>query len=95
MKMVCEALQASTLKDKFKRLLRRDAVSQDIRRFAETFQDLQEARHLADYDPSARFLPADVLSLINMAEAAMAAFDRTTAKEQTDILALMMVRLRD
>jgi hypothetical protein len=66
-----------------------------MRRFAETFPDLQEARHIADYDPSAHFLPADVSSLISVAEAAMAAFDRTTPDNQTDVLALMMVRLRD
>jgi hypothetical protein len=33
--------------------------------------------------------------LIKEAEAAMAAFDRTMPEERTDVLALMMVRLRD
>jgi hypothetical protein len=95
MKMVCEALQASSLKEKFKRPLRRSAVSQDMREFAQSFPGLQDARHLADYDPATRFLPSDVSLLIEEAEAAMAAFDRTTPEEQTDVLALLMVRLRD
>jgi len=95
MKMVCEALQVSTLKDKFKYHLRRNNVSQEMRNFAGIFPDLQDARHLADYDPAVEFLPSDVSSLIDAAELAMAAFDRATPEEQADVLALMMVRTRD
>jgi hypothetical protein len=95
MRTVCEALKAATLKQRFSRQLRRAAVSQDTRRFAEIFLDLQDARHLADYDPATRFLPTEVSSLISDAEAAIAAFDRVPPEEQTEILALLMVRLRD
>jgi hypothetical protein len=95
MKMVCEALRGPTLRDKYKRPLRRTSVSRDMRDFAEIFPALQDARHLADYDPTTRFLASDVLSLIDVADSAIAAFERATAEEQTDILALLMVRLRD
>ncbi len=95
MKMVCEALQASTLKDKFRRQLRRTAVSREMRDFAEIFPALQDARHLADYDPTARFLASDVASLIDQADAAMGAFDRAPSQERIDVLALLMVRIRD
>ena len=94
MKRVCEDLQVSTLKDRIKGPLRRDAVSQDTRDFAGIFPSLQDIRHLADYDPTVRFLPSDVVSLIDSAEVAIEAFDRITADEQADVLALLMVRTR-
>lgn len=94
MKMVCDALKASTLKDKYKHQLRRNSVSQDMREFAQTFQVLQDLRLLADYDPASRFLASDVSSLIDEAVSAMAAFDRAPLQEQTDVLALMLVDVR-
>jgi hypothetical protein len=95
MKTVCEALQAPTLRDKFRRQLRRTSVSRDMRDFADIFPALQDARHLADYDPTARFLASDVFSLIDLADDAIEACDRAPRQEQIDVLALMMVRLRD
>lgn len=92
---VCEALNVHTLKDNIKRQLGRHAVSPDMRNFANTFSLLQDARHLADYDPESIFLPTDVLSLIGSANAAIEAFDRVAAGEQTDVLALMLVRVRN
>jgi hypothetical protein len=94
MKAVCGALDVATLKDTLKRQLGREAVSQEMRNFANAFPVLQEARHLADYDPTAFFLPVDVASLIDAAEFAMAHFDRATPDEQTDVMALMTVRAR-
>jgi len=94
MRTVCEALNVSMLRDNLKRQLGRSAVSQDMRIFASAFPVLQDARHLADYDPQAVFLPADVSSLVSSANAPMEAFDRTAADEQADVLALMLVRAR-
>jgi uncharacterized protein (UPF0332 family) len=92
MKRICEDLQVSTLRDKIKAQLRRDSVSQDTRDFAGNFPALQEARHLADYDPTIQFLPSDVASWIDVAEVAIEAFDRIASDEQADVLALLMVR---
>ena len=94
MKEICEALQPSTIKAKYAYHLRRTAVSQDMRDFAGAFPALQDARHHADYDPAAVFLPSDVSSLIDAAEVAMDAFDRTAPDEQADVLALMLVGAR-
>lgn len=91
---VCEALQMSTLKEKYKRHLARTAVSQDMRDFAGAFPPLQDARHLADYDPAFQFLPSDASSLIDLAKVGMDAFDRVAPDERTDVLALMMVGAR-
>ena len=93
-KSVCEALQVSTLKEKYQRVLRRSSVSQEIRDFASAFPALQEFRHLADYDPSTRFFLSDVVSIVDVAEVAMDAFERAAGDEKADILALMMVGSR-
>lgn len=93
-KSVCEALQVSTLKEKYQRVLQRISVSQDIKDFASAFPTLQEARHLADYDPMIQFFVSDVASLVDAAEVAMDAFDRAAGDEKADILALMMVGAR-
>ena len=69
-------------------------VRAEVRDFAEAFPGLQDARHVADYDPATRFLVSNVSSLIDRADAAMAAFDRVAPQEQTDVLALMMVQGR-
>lgn len=92
---VCDALYVSSLKGRYKIILRRDAVSQDIRDFARACPALQAARDRADYDPTATFVTADVATLVDEAETAMVAFSRATAEEQADVLALMMVRIRD
>jgi hypothetical protein len=50
------------------------AIPVEIRDLADTFVDLQERRHLADYDLTERFKRSDVLSLINEAERRIEAF---------------------
>lgn len=95
MKTVCLALQASTLKEKFREHLRRSAVSPDIRAFARAFPRLQEARHRADYDPATVLAPEEAISFIDAADSAMAAFDRADPNERADVLALLMIRTRD
>ena len=69
-------------------------MSQEARDFARSFPVLQDARHLADYDPSIQFLPSDASYFIDAAEAAMSAFDRIPPDEKADILALMLVGAR-
>lgn len=93
-KTVCEALHVSTLKQKYQVGLGQQSCSQDIKDFCGALPALQEARHAADYDPATRFLPSDVSSLIDAAEAAMDAFDRAAFDVRTDVLALMMVGAR-
>jgi hypothetical protein len=70
------------------------AVSQEMRNFAEAFVALQDARHLADYHPVSEFdLPASA-GLVDTAESAMEAFDRTLPEEKADVLALMLANVR-
>lgn len=93
-KDVCTKLIRPRLSETLKRQLGRSSISQDMQDFSRIFPDIQEARHDADYDPTVSFSVADVLTLIESAEAAMAAFDRAPAGEQGDVLALMLVKPR-
>lgn len=94
MKDVCEALQVSTLSDRYQRLLHKASASQDARDFAGVFPNLQDARHRADYDPAYQLPLSEASFLIDAAELAMGAFDRIVPEEQADNLALMMVGAR-
>jgi hypothetical protein len=94
MRRMCEALEVSTLSDRMKYQLRRNSVSQDMRDFASSFATHQKNRHLADYDPWPDFLVSDIASLVDEADNAMAAFENASADEQTDVLALLMVKVR-
>lgn len=95
MKQTCEDLAKSTLPQKIRWSLRRDAVSQETRDFAAAFPALQEIREFADYDPTpSPWDASDVAALIDSAEAAIEAFDRIDQDEQADILALLMTKAR-
>lgn len=93
MKTVCASLNVATL-SKTLQQLGRIAVSQDMRDFAGAFVALQEARHLADYDPSTVFTLSASTDLVDVADAAMTAFDRATPDERADVLALMLISPR-
>lgn len=94
MRSICRDLDTATLNERLRRLLRRDRVSAELRSFASAFVALQDARHSADYDPSAWFEPSDAELLVVGARAALAAFDRIAPDELTDFLALLMARAR-
>jgi hypothetical protein len=90
MQSVCEALNVPTLSKTLQQQLGRPALSQDMRDFASDFVALQEKRHLANYDPSVIFVLSDSANQVDIAEAAMLAFDRATSEEKADVLALML-----
>ena len=53
-----------------------------IRRFGVAFADVQRVRHSADYDPEARFVIESVLTAIEDAASAMAAFEIVSEKDR-------------
>lgn len=73
MKEACASFAGGTLKDAIIKGLPRDAngnypIPSEIRNIARTFVELQEKRHLADYDLSETFRKVEVLRLIEQAE---------------------------
>ena len=65
-----------------------------IRRFTETFINLQKKRELADYDPFHRSLKSDVLTDIQQAEQSMAAFEATPVKDRRAFAVLLLMPAR-
>ena len=67
-----------------KRSMQRDQIlfSLQIRRFADTFSQLQDARHLADYDRSKSFTVSETLTWIDQAEEAIQNFMQASADER-------------
>jgi len=55
------------------------AVPADVRSLAKAFIDLQQKRHLADYDLTERFTRSDVLGIIQQAGNVITSFRRLGA----------------
>ena len=83
MKDACKSFGGGTLKKGVaKGLPAGFAIPAEIRELAETFVDLQECRHLADYDLTERFKRSDVLSLINQVEGRIQAFTQLASSNE-------------
>lgn len=72
MRDACTSFAGGTLKEAIIKGLPRDGngaypIPKEIRDLAATFAELQEKRHLADYDLSERFQKLEVLILIDQA----------------------------
>ncbi len=87
-------LDAPKLNNKLAGLLRRSEVSKEVRAFASIFVEAQEKRHLADYHPSVRFTPSDVQNLLVAADYSLHDLFMIDEEERTDVLALLMVKIR-
>jgi len=86
MKLACTSYAGGTLKDSVIKGLPRDAsgnypILQAIKDVASAFADLQEQRHLADYDLTERFNRSDVLILVEEAKKSVAKFSELPASD--------------
>jgi hypothetical protein len=80
MKQACNGFGGGTLKDSVIKGLPRNSDGKYVifpatKRLASTFAELQENRHVADYDRSERFIRSDVWSLIEEARKRVADFE--------------------
>ena len=89
---IYRALDHGAAKDRL--LQHRSAASFGVQHFGLVFSVLQENRHLADYDPNARFYRDDTLSLIDRAEDAIRAFLSTGELERRELAAVILMRGR-
>ena len=53
----------------------------EVQDFADTFVDMQQKRHTADYDPYAEFRKSDVIKDIEKVEAVIARFSQVSLKD--------------
>ena len=70
-------------------------ISADVRLVAETFFELQDARHEADYDHSQDWKRREVIDLVMRCEQAFVAWDRAKGAEDADTyLVALLVKAR-
>jgi hypothetical protein len=83
MKEACKSFGGGTLKKGVSQgLPARFTIPPEIRRLAEVFVDLQEKRHLADYDLTVRFNRSDVLYLIGFVTGGIVAFKELPSSDE-------------
>jgi hypothetical protein len=83
MKEACKSFGGGTLKKGVaKGLPRSFAIPAEIRELAETFVELQERRHIADYVLTDRFKRSNVLLLINLVERRVRAFMELASSDE-------------
>ena len=82
--------------DTAKRNLQQDQslFSPAIRHFADTFAQLQDQRHLADYEHSKVFTLSESLTWIDQAEDAIRNFMQTSAQERKMVAIQSLIRRR-
>jgi uncharacterized protein (UPF0332 family) len=92
MKNAAKSFAGGTVTNAWRGAMRGTPVSQELRRVASAFVDLQEARHEADYDLSRRFSRSEVRDLIDIAERATTAWHsiRKTPEAQVFLCALLV-----
>lgn len=79
MKSACSSFAAASLPPAITKALPKNSkgnyeVARPIQRIASVFKELQEKRHVADYELSERFRRSEVLALIGQVEAAIQNF---------------------
>lgn len=83
MRDACKSFGGGTLKKGVSQGLPASfSIPQEIRRIAEIFVDLQEKRHLADYDLTVRFNRSDVLYLIGFVTGGIVPFKELPSSEE-------------
>lgn len=83
MKEACGSFSGGTLKAAVaKGLPPQFTILGPIKSIARTFVDLQEKRHLADYDRTERFLRSDVLTLVEQVESVIEEFSALAATNE-------------
>lgn len=70
------------------------AFPNGLRTFAALFADMQDKRHLADYDPSARFTKAGVLQDASIVERAIEGFLSAPERDRRALCTLALFKKR-
>ena len=86
-KQLCEVVASS---EKYRKYIRNRPLSAAIKNFANAFPALQSKRHEADYDPSVSLTTLDALSVIELAERAIAAFETAPQEDRKLFLTFLL-----
>jgi uncharacterized protein (UPF0332 family) len=87
---LCKDVQKPTLSNKFKPYAPSNGFGPNITTFAAATVELQEKRHLADYDVMIRMNKSDAVLAINTAEAALRRFGKASKTRRLAFLSLLL-----
>lgn len=90
LRQLCREAVKANMPEKYRRHLPRIGLGPNIQAFAETFIELQDSRHQADYDPFGRLKTSDVKAAVAAAYTAIARFDRASAARRKAFLTLLL-----
>jgi uncharacterized protein (UPF0332 family) len=91
---LCNQVRTPPLSDKLKPYAPPKGFDADIRAFAAVTVQLQEERHVADYDVMVRVTRTNAKSAIDMAHTALARFNRADQAQREAFLSLLIFKPR-
>jgi hypothetical protein len=90
----CNIVKQPTLPDKYKPYAPRGGFGTNIQTFATAVVELQEKRHIADYDSMAQMKQSDAILLTGTARAALIRFQNANADARVLFLTLLLFEPR-
>ncbi len=90
LRRLCEDITKSNLPAKYAPFMPQGGIGANISAFAAAMLDLQEQRHLADYDPSIRLRTSNAKTAVQIARAALQRFRNAQPAEREAFLSLLV-----
>lgn len=91
---LCRDVQKPSLPSKYKPYEPKGGFGPNIQAFAVAFVELQEKRHIADYDIMATVRRSDATLAIKTAQAALLRFDKASRHRRNTFMGLVLFRPR-
>lgn len=95
LKELCVELTKPSPKPIYRGYVPADGMDGPFLEFASAAKDLQEQRHMADYDPMARLKTANAQAAIKTARSAIGRFERMSGPSRRALLSLLVFSVRD
>ena len=92
--LACRALEHGNAKNACLNKQAMEGIPPEIQEFAETFVDLQKARHWADYSYEAKYDKQDTLTAIKKAENAIGQLEGADIEQRRGFVAHMLFKRR-
>jgi hypothetical protein len=91
---ICSEVIKQNLKPKYAKYVPPGGFGPNIHSFATAFPDLQQKRHLADYDPLYDVRTSDVVAVVALARAAISNMESANTLKRKSFIALILFPVR-
>jgi hypothetical protein len=90
LRVLCEDVGKPTLPAKYAKYAPGGGFGPDLKAFAAAIIDLQEKRHLADYDPQFRVRASDAVVVVTAARDALTRFRSASRPQRRALMTLLL-----